>query len=502
MTEQDWPAPGKGMWIRLADHFDRPWTAQYESIFKAAFRVGSARYTVPFGLPATVDVQTVHGYPFLHAMPIAGPDTTMSVPGWVLWVLSRSIPAYRRCEKAAEQTLRERPWRAIAAKWFERDRPAAVEVNRALSAIDVTALSDFELARHLEACEAVTREGYEKHFEFHGSDLLPLGLLLDACRGWGIDYSVALDLVVEGAADVRRARLDPEDLAECVVGGYDIDRPRLCELPADVVSRIGGPALVPTLAARLDRVDEFVPMRHREQFDILLGDARAVFPLRDDNGVVLGAWRIGLLRRAYLEAGARLELPDVVEATVPELVAMLETRAPAPPVSERAALRAKWAKVDAPLRLGSGTDPDLAMFPENMRRITAAQLMLRDLIERDHAGDLEGMGVGENGATGIARVVTDVDDAIMRLEPDDILVVRATSPAFNVVLPLAAAIVTEHGGAMSHAAIVARELGVPAIVGVKDATRRIRDGERIHVDPSVGRVVVVDAQLAPKSVTP
>ena len=40
MTEQDWPAPGKGMWIRLADHFDRPWTAQYESIFTAAFRVG------------------------------------------------------------------------------------------------------------------------------------------------------------------------------------------------------------------------------------------------------------------------------------------------------------------------------------------------------------------------------------------------------------------------------------------------------------------------------
>jgi pyruvate,water dikinase len=53
-----------------------------------------------------------------------------------------------------------------------------------------------------------------------------------------------------------------------------------------------------------------------------------------------------------------------------------------------------------------------------------------------------------------------------------------------------------------RAAIVARELGVPAIVGVKDATRRIRDGERIHVDPRSGRVVVVDAQLAPKSVTP
>ena len=158
------------------------------------------------------------------------------------------------------------------------------------------------------------------------------------------------------------------------------------------------------------------------------------------------------------------------------------------------ALRAQWAKVDPPLRFGSGPTPT-RVFPEACAD-HRAQLMLRDLIERTTRGDLEGFGVGTDGATGIARVVTDVDDAIVRLEPGDMLVVRATSPAFNAVLPLAAALVTEHGGAMSHAAIAARELGVPAVVGVKDATRRIRDGERVQVDPRAGRVVVVDAQLA------
>jgi pyruvate,water dikinase len=146
--------------------------------------------------------------------------------------------------------------------------------------------------------------------------------------------------------------------------------------------------------------------------------------------------------------------------------------------------------------------PDISVLPAAMRRIAAGQLTLGDMIERDHMGDLEGLGIGDQPAGGIARVVSDADDAIMRLEPGDVLVVRVTSPAFNVVLPLVRAIVTEHGGAMSHAAIWARELRVPAIVGVKDATRRIRDGERIHVDPGSGRVVVVDAQLAPKSVTP
>jgi phosphohistidine swiveling domain-containing protein len=501
MTEQDWPAPGPGLWIRLADHFDRPWTAEYERIFAPTFVEGSLAWSVPYGLPVKMGVQTVHGYPFIHAAPLAGPDLTRPMPKPLVWLLARAVPALRRCEKNAAKTLQERPWRASAQRWWHHDRDAAITENRALSNVDVARLPDLELARHLEECEALVFAGYREHFELHGTDLLPVGVYLDACKEWGIETEVALDLVVEGASDMRRSNLDPEDLAHCVVGGYDLDRPRFCELPPEVIERLAT-ASAPSFASRLDRVDDIVPPEHREAFDILLGDARTVFPVRDDNGVVLGAWRIGLLRRAFLEIGHRLHDKDVIEATVPELVAALGARAPLPALAERAAERARWARVDAPLRVGTGVVPDISMLPPAMRRIAAGQLTLGDMIERDHMGDLEGLGIGDQPAGGIARVVSDADDAIMRLEPGDVLVVRVTSPAFNVVLPLVSAIVTEHGGAMSHAAIVARELGVPAIVGVKDATRRIRDGERIHVDPGSGRVVVVDAQLAPKSVTP
>ncbi|MDQ6837975.1 MAG: PEP-utilizing enzyme, partial [Actinomycetota bacterium] len=74
----------------------------------------------------------------------------------------------------------------------------------------------------------------------------------------------------------------------------------------------------------------------------------------------------------------------------------------------------------------------------------------------------------------------------------DVLVTETTSPAFNIVLPLIGAIVTDRGGMLSHAAIVAREYGIPAVVGTGDATTRIADGTRVRVDGSSGEVVVLD----------
>ena len=88
-------------------------------------------------------------------------------------------------------------------------------------------------------------------------------------------------------------------------------------------------------------------------------------------------------------------------------------------------------------------------------------------------------------------MATDADDAITRLEPGDVLVVRFTSPSFNVVLPLAGAIVTAEGGPLSHAAVLARELGLPAVVGVKDVLTVVHDGDQVEVDPASGRVRVV-----------
>jgi pyruvate,water dikinase len=72
-----------------------------------------------------------------------------------------------------------------------------------------------------------------------------------------------------------------------------------------------------------------------------------------------------------------------------------------------------------------------------------------------------------------------------------VLVTQGTNAAFNVVLPLLGAIVTDRGALLSHAAIVAREYGIPGVVGTREATRAIRDGARVRVDGTRGRVEVL-----------
>ena len=71
------------------------------------------------------------------------------------------------------------------------------------------------------------------------------------------------------------------------------------------------------------------------------------------------------------------------------------------------------------------------------------------------------------------------------------LVTRNTGPSFNVVLPLLGAIVTDRGGQLSHAAIVAREYGIPAVVGTREATTMFPDGALVRVDGDKGIVELV-----------
>ena len=502
MTDADWIAPGPGEWTRLADHFDRPFTAEYERIFTTTMEPGLRAGAELVGLPMrAITVRTVHGFPFLHPVPLAGPDLSRTPPRALIWLFARVVPAYRARGKVAKRALETRPWRDIARRYLEEERPTAIAANEAQTATDPTALDDDALAAHLEECEALAMAGYRRHFELHATDMFPVGLYLAACRRWGIDTGVALDLVVDGIADVRREIERTPGFAECIVGGYDLDRPRLCEVAGTDASADAQELAAPEFANRHARFDDWVPDEHREQFDILLADARTVHPVRDDNGLVYGAWRIGLLRRAYLEAGRRLQAEHIVEATVPEIAAAL--RAPTPldgaELHRRAAERSRWGNVEVPLRLGPASDIPVDAFPDALERVVEAQLLLRDLGERAPASDLEGTGVGEQSVTGIARVVTGADDAISRIELGDIIVAKVTSPAFNVVLPLASALVVEHGGLVSHAALVARELGIPAIVGVRNATANLVDGERIHVDAANGRVVQLGVRRSVES---
>lgn len=113
------------------------------------------------------------------------------------------------------------------------------------------------------------------------------------------------------------------------------------------------------------------------------------------------------------------------------------------------------------------------------------------LLQTVEAGEeLKGNGASHGIARGKARVIRDESEFHL-LQPGEILVCLYTNPSWTPLFASAAAVVTETGGVVSHAAIVAREYGIPAVMGVKGVTKLIKDGQEISVDGSEGRVLLM-----------
>ena len=104
---------------------------------------------------------------------------------------------------------------------------------------------------------------------------------------------------------------------------------------------------------------------------------------------------------------------------------------------------------------------------------------------------LTGLSVNGGIYEGTARLVLTSAD-FDRIKQGDVLIAKTTSPFFNVVLPMLGALVTDRGGQLCHAAIVAREYGIPGIVGTRAATTRIPDGARVRVDGATGEVRLLE----------
>jgi pyruvate,water dikinase len=105
------------------------------------------------------------------------------------------------------------------------------------------------------------------------------------------------------------------------------------------------------------------------------------------------------------------------------------------------------------------------------------------------AGALIGLPVSAGTVEGRARVILDMAEA--DLEPGDILVTAYTDPSWTPLFVAIAGLVTEVGGLMTHGAVIAREYGLPAVVGVQQATRLIQDGQRIRVHGTDGYVEIL-----------
>src|SRR5690606_33661774 len=96
-----------------------------------------------------------------------------------------------------------------------------------------------------------------------------------------------------------------------------------------------------------------------------------------------------------------------------------------------------------------------------------------------------GRSIGQRIGAGPARVITDVKE-MAKVQPGDVLVTEMTEPDWAPIMKRASAIVTNRGGRTCHAAIIARELGIPAVVGCGDATKTIPDGAPVTVSCAEG----------------
>jgi rifampicin phosphotransferase len=294
--------------------------------------------------------------------------------------------------------------------------------------------------------------------------------------------------------------------------GYDISDLCAVERPEMLVKAVramSDPAFRRRDEARLEALTSAVrgkvPAEQRARFDELLAEARLVSRLRDERGQYSDAWATGLMRRAVLEVGRRaadaglLEEADrIIDATFEEILSFNRGSQAATPAElrERARWRTTALPADAPPWLGAPPSPPPSaewLPPHAARAARAVEIYLGSLFKeggrKSDATVVRGLPVSGGVYEGTARVIHSPEE-FSRLEPGDVLVTRATSAYFNTVLPLLGALVTDRGGQLSHAAIVAREYGIPGVVGTSVATTQIPDGARVRVDGDAGEVTL------------
>jgi pyruvate,water dikinase len=521
--------------------------------FPRGFAEGTARYglLLDYLQPALVNgFMYMQPVAYLAPKGAMGPP-----PAPILWLLTRLHPKMRARIATSARAFESKQWREDLRIWDTQDKPAAIEQHKAIQIIDVPALSDEALITHLQRCLEHGSRMVELHHKYTATAIVVTGDLIAHVVSWtgaspgevcGLlrgsspisNGFAAQELVKAGdalaandsALAVLRSDTSPAERIEalCVdpsVGpavrgyveavqyrsvGYDVGDLTAGEMPEVMLEALtiasGGAPARPTDDTALEALRSRVPARHRAQFEELVAETRLVNRLRDERGVYSDGWATGLARRALLEAGRRLQARGLVfdpghavDLRVDEISALLRGQ-PGPSPAEAAAhheWRTTHASEDAPPFLNAmpPPPPPADLLPAGARRgARAVDAALVNLFGASDAANtdtvLRGLSVNSGTYEGTARVIDSTTD-FGRIRQGDVLVTRNTSPYFNVVLPLLGAIVTDRGGQLSHAAIVAREYGIPGVVGTREATSVIGDGDRIRVDGTTGEVHVL-----------
>ena len=531
--------PAPGYWERDAVHFPRPMTRYWQEVHPAAFARGTGDFARFYGmLVGGLGSAYVNGFGYRSIVPIPDEEVparfqrAAEVMQGKLWreqlrdwderVKPESIRAHQSVQSVdpaalSDQELVEYLTRcrdhhaAMIAQHMRYTASAVVPTGDFLAHVGdwtdvppaellglmrgtapVSAGASAELERLIAALEADARAR-----ELLASDDDP-GQVLAALRALDGETGEA----VSGYLDLVGYRL---------LDGFDISEPYALSMPDALVRAIqiavaGRDLEGADVDAAVADIRGKVPEQHRDEFDELLGEARLTYRLRDERGVFSDIWASGLMRRAVLEAGRRVaerglihDPVHLIDAGFDEMCSLVADGS-GPSADELAARATERTTRDpkaAPRSLGDPPPPppDASGLPPDVARLMRATgIALGHLFgssEAEHDEEvLRGLAASPGIYEGPARLIAGPSE-FDRIVSGDVLVTQSTTEAFNILLPLLGAIVTDSGGLLSHSAIVAREYGIPGVVGTREATARIADGARVRVDGDAGEVSVV-----------
>jgi phosphohistidine swiveling domain-containing protein len=295
----------------------------------------------------------------------------------------------------------------------------------------------------------------------------------------------------------------------------ELDAPHWIEEPTPVISRLQEYITQPDrdLAAELtaqaaDRDRLLAETRTRlqgypqlviDQFESLLRAAQAGLFVGEEHSYWIDQRATYQVRQVMLEFGRRFAAAGALEqASAIFYLTFDEARATAEAlpdrdqrrvVAERRAEMEYFRTIQPPPALGTPPPGPPPADPLSRARdrffgfSASAQAPSEPTFLRGHAGS-------PGTARGPARIVRSLAEAD-KLQPGDVLVAETTMPAWTPLFATAAAVVTDTGGVLSHCAVVAREYGIPAVVGARVATRTLRNGQLIEVDGRAGLVRIL-----------
>ncbi|MPZ73357.1 MAG: hypothetical protein GEU74_09020 [Nitriliruptorales bacterium] len=306
---------------------------------------------------------------------------------------------------------------------------------------------------------------------------------------------------------------------------YDVGEPTLSELPAVALGLVRdqlvrGYDAAARATAQREKRDATVararselagrPADVRDRFEWLLERAERAYPVREDNEFYLVSAPLALIRYAALEVGRRLVDRGLLDR--PEQIFFLEAGEASGALADLRDLRelvrrreeeVAWARLHpGPATYGAPPPPPVLrglppLVQEYLRAVLRAVELVFEAERSGHHQDaadglLEGISASSGTYTGPVRVILD-EGEFGKIRAGDVLVCPITSPVWSVLFASVGALVTDTGGILSHAAIIAREYRIPAVVATGNATTLLRDGQLVTVDGQTGVVTIAQA---------